>query len=133
MRPNLWRSISLLSGTGAHTPLGRRSFLGLGAALTGSLALGPRPATCRALAASPPADAPWSQSIGAGVVDRPYGRPADTEAGVIRRNVPWLTAGTESSVSFSPLQDCTASSRRTACSSSAITPGGRTSIRTSTG
>jgi sulfane dehydrogenase subunit SoxC len=39
------------------------------------------------------------------VVDRPYGRPADAEAGVIRRNVPWLTAGTESSVSFSPLQD----------------------------
>ena len=39
------------------------------------------------------------------MVDRPYGRPADAEAGVIRRNVPWLTAGTESSVSFSPLQD----------------------------
>ena len=39
------------------------------------------------------------------MVDRPYGRPADTEAGVIRRNVPWLTAGTESSISFSPLQD----------------------------
>ena len=41
----------------------------------------------------------------AGVVDRPYGQPADTEAGVIRRNVPWLTAGTESSISFSPLQN----------------------------
>ncbi len=43
--------------------------------------------------------------MGAGVVDRPYGRPADTEASVIRRNVPWLTASMESSVSFSPLQD----------------------------
>jgi len=55
--------------------------------------------------AAPPADNSWSQSLGAGVVDRPYGVPAEGEAGVIRRNVPWLTAGTESSVSFSPLQD----------------------------
>jgi sulfane dehydrogenase subunit SoxC len=43
--------------------------------------------------------------MGAGVVDRPYGAPAEGEAGVIRRNVPWLTAGTESSVSFSPIQE----------------------------
>jgi sulfane dehydrogenase subunit SoxC len=43
--------------------------------------------------------------MGPGVTDRPYGKPADFEAGVIRRNVPWLTAGTESSVNFSPLQD----------------------------
>ncbi len=105
MRPDLWRSISLLSSTGAHTRLGRRSLLGLGAALTGSLALGPKQGNAEPSPASPPADAPWSQSIGPGVVDRPYGRPADTEAGVIRRNVPWLTAGTESSISFSPLQD----------------------------
>ncbi|SEC82325.1 sulfur dehydrogenase subunit SoxC [Rhizobiales bacterium GAS191] len=55
--------------------------------------------------ASPPADPAWSQSMGPGVVDRPYGVPAEAEAGVIRRNVPWLTAGTQSSVSFSPLQD----------------------------
>jgi len=85
--------------------LARRSFLGFGAALTGSLALGATPSSAQPQPASPPADAPWSQSIGPGVVDRPYGRPADTEAGVIRRNVPWLTAGTESSISFSPLQD----------------------------
>src|SRR5260370_2755353 len=89
----------------ARAPLGRRSFLGAGAALAGSLALGTKPGNTGPAPASPPADAPWSQSIGAGVVDRPYGRPADFEAGVIRRNVPWLTAGTESSVSFSPLQD----------------------------
>ena len=106
MRPDLWRSISVLSKpAGARNPLARRAFLGLGAALTGSLALGASPAMPNPQPPSPPADAPWSQSIGAGVVDRPYGRPADTEAGVIRRNVPWLTAGTESSVSFSPLQD----------------------------
>src|SRR5262245_34728559 len=98
------RSKAVLSDlAGSPTPLGRRSSLGLGAALPGSLALGARPATSAPAQESPPADAPWSQSIGAGVVDRPYGRPAETEASVIRRNVPWLTAGTESSVSFSPL------------------------------
>jgi sulfane dehydrogenase subunit SoxC len=95
----------LSDADGSSAKVGRRGFLGLGAALTGSLALGARTAIADPAPESPPADAPWSQSIGAGVVDRPYGRPADTEASVIRRNVPWLTAGAESSVSFSPLQD----------------------------
>src|SRR6266513_4520300 len=105
VRPDLWRNMPVVSKlAGARNPLGRRSFLRLGAALTGSLALGAKPGHAEPAQASPPADAPWSQSIGAGVVDRPYGRPSDAEAGVIRRNVPWLTAGTESSVSFSPLQ-----------------------------
>src|SRR5215212_6849985 len=100
------RSKAVLSDlAGADAPLGRRGFLTLGAVLTGGLALGRKPALADPAQASPPADAPWSQSIGAGVVDRPYGRPADTEASVIRRNVPWLTASAESSVSFSPLQD----------------------------
>jgi sulfane dehydrogenase subunit SoxC len=54
--------------------------------------------------ASPPAEPDWSQSIGAGVVDRPYGKPSEFEKDVIRRDVPWLTATPESSVSFSPLQ-----------------------------
>jgi sulfane dehydrogenase subunit SoxC len=106
VRHNPLRSKAVLSNlASADAPLGRRSFLTLGAALTGSLALGTKPSQAEPQPASPPADAPWSQSIGPGVVDRPYGRPADTEAGVIRRNVPWLTAGTESSISFSPLQD----------------------------
>src|SRR5664279_254731 len=106
MRPDLGGSIPLLSKPAeARHPLARRAVLGLGAALTGSLALGAKSGRTEPAPPSPPADAPWSQSIGAGVVDRPYGRPAETEAGVIRRNVPWLTAGTESSVSFSPLQD----------------------------
>jgi len=106
VRSDLWRNWPLVSKlAGTQNPLARRSFLGLGAALAGSLALGARPSQAEPTPASPPADAPWSQSIGPGVVDRPYGRPADTEAGVIRRNVPWLTAGTESSISFSPLQD----------------------------
>jgi sulfane dehydrogenase subunit SoxC len=104
MGPNLRRMAAASRLAGAHHLLARRSFLGLGAALTGSLALG-KPEQAEAQPASPPADAPWSQSSGAGVVDRPYGRPADFEAGVIRRNIPWLTATTESSVSFTPLQD----------------------------
>src|SRR3954468_20849138 len=100
VRAGLWRG-NLLSN---RTPLlGRRAFLRWGAALTGGL--GFAKASAEVPAASPPADAPWSQALGPGVVDRPYGRPADSEAGVIRRNVPWLTAGTESSISFSPLQD----------------------------
>ena len=72
MRPDPLRSKAFLSDlTGAQTPLGRRSFLGLGAALTGSLAFGAKPAIADTTQESPPADAPWSQSIGAGVVDRP--------------------------------------------------------------
>ena len=93
VRHNPLRSKAIPSGlTGADAPVGRRGFLALGAALTGSLALGGKSAMADPAPESPPADAPWSQSIGAGVVDRPYGRPADTEASVIRRNVPWLTA-----------------------------------------
>ena len=52
--------------------------------------------------------------LGAGVVDRPYGQPSKFEGDVIRRNVPWLTASRESSVSFSPIAEPAAgSSRRT--------------------
>jgi sulfane dehydrogenase subunit SoxC len=53
----------------------------------------------------PPKDPPWSLSLGPGVVDRPYGQPSAFVKDVIRRNVPWLTATKESSVSFTPLQD----------------------------
>jgi sulfane dehydrogenase subunit SoxC len=42
--------------------------------------------------------------LGAGVGDMPYGQPSTFEKDVIRRTVPWLTATTQSSVSFSPLQ-----------------------------
>jgi sulfane dehydrogenase subunit SoxC len=101
MGPNLRRMAAV---SGVRNLLARRSFLRLGAALTGSLALG-KPEHAEAQPASPPADAPWSHTTGPGVVDRPYGRPADFEAGVIRRNIPWLTATKESSVSFTPLQD----------------------------
>ncbi|MGH6675757.1 MAG: sulfite dehydrogenase, partial [Xanthobacteraceae bacterium] len=39
------------------------------------------------------------------VDDRPYGSPSKFESGVIRRDVPWLTATSQSSVSFTPLQN----------------------------
>ncbi len=54
---------------------------------------------------SPPGDPEWSQSLGPGVGDTPYGQPSKYESDVIRRIVPWLTASPESSISFSPLQD----------------------------
>src|SRR5579862_9538130 len=81
---------------------GRRRFLALGAGLAGG-ALFRR----EALAADtfPPKDPEWSQLLGPGVVDRPYGQPSQFVKDVIRRNVPWLTASKESSVSFSPIQD----------------------------
>ncbi len=48
---------------------------------------------------------PWNQELGFGVDARPYGRPSDYEAHVVRRNVEWLTASTESSVNFTPLHE----------------------------
>lgn len=83
--------------------LSRRKLFQLGSAAAASTMLARTPAAAEE--AAPPADNSWSQMMGAGVVDRPYGAPAEGEAGVIRRNVPWLTAGTESSVSFSPIQE----------------------------
>jgi sulfane dehydrogenase subunit SoxC len=99
-----WKDIQAMSkpSDSGRTRIRRRSLLKLAAAAGGGMMFD---AIARAAEQpSPPADPAWSQSIGAGVDDRPYGRPADFESGVIRRNVPWLTAGTESSVSFTPLQ-----------------------------
>ena len=103
MRPFPRRSKIVLPDAAGADALERRGFLKAGLALTG-LALGGTSAAANP-AEAPPANAPWSQALGAGVVDRPYGRPAESEASVIRRNVPWLTASMEYSVSFSPLQD----------------------------
>lgn len=85
-------------------PPARRSVLraGFGAGAAALALAAPR----RALAddPSPPADPEWSQSLGPGIGDRVYGHPSHFEADVIRRNVPWLTASPESSISFTPLQ-----------------------------
>ena len=86
--------------------LSRRQVLGGTAAALGSVA-----ATSYASAAEPnPANLPpnvpeWTPYLGAGVDVNPYGVPSEHESHVIRRNVEWLTASTESSVNFTPLQD----------------------------
>ncbi len=63
-----------------------------------------------AAAASNPANQPpnvpeWTRNLGEGVAVRPYGKPSKFEKDVIRRDVEWLTASRESSVSFTPLHE----------------------------
>lgn len=88
--------------------IGRRALLRRGAVLASGVAFAPISLSGAQAASgapsSPPADPEWSQEIGAGVVDRPYGRPSHFVKDVIRRNVPWLTGTPQSSVSFTPLQ-----------------------------
>src|SRR3569623_3510313 len=93
--PAGWREDARESASGS----GHQRFL-MGAAAMGGTLIGGKFA--RADEASPPADPEWSTMLGPGVVDRPYGTPSDFVKDTIRRNVPWLTAGTESSVSFTP-------------------------------
>ncbi len=45
----------------------------------------------------------WARRLGDGVDAAPYGLPIRFESGVVRRNVPWLTATTTSSISFTPI------------------------------
>ena len=45
----------------------------------------------------------WASGLGDGVDATPYGLPIEYEADVIRRNVPWLTADTISSINFTPI------------------------------
>jgi sulfane dehydrogenase subunit SoxC len=100
--PDLRRRTSV-RGRDSHVPAGRRKFIKLGAALAGGALFGR--GVAQANDAFPPKDPPWSQSLGPGIVERPYGQPSHFVKDVIRRNVPWLTASRESSVSFSPIQD----------------------------
>ena len=53
----------------------------------------------------PPNVPEWTGELGEGVDANPYGMPSEFENNVIRRNVEWLTASTESSVNFTPIQD----------------------------
>src|SRR6476620_1525058 len=78
----------------------RRRFLTAAGSATAALAGG------SALAGNPknlPPNVPeWTRALGDGVAVRPYGKPSKHEAHVIRRDVQWLTASRESSVSFTP-------------------------------
>ncbi len=48
---------------------------------------------------------PWRRTLGPGVEQSPYGLPSPYESRVKRRNVPWLTADTKSSINFTPLHE----------------------------
>ncbi|MGI9483775.1 MAG: sulfite dehydrogenase [Hyphomicrobiales bacterium] len=81
----------------------RRKFIKTAAAVGGMAAAG-----TAAHAGSNPENLPpnvpdWSKSLGDGVDAFPYGKPSEFEKDVVRRNVRWLTASTESSVNFTPL------------------------------
>ena len=47
----------------------------------------------------------WNRYPGDGVDERPYGKPSQFEAHVMRKNVPWLTSDSISSVNFTPLHE----------------------------
>ena len=85
--------------------LSRRSLLG-GAAAIGTTAAFKSAGALEANPANlPPNVSEWTPYLGAGVDANPYGVPSEFESHVVRRSVEWLTASTESSVNFTPLQD----------------------------
>ena len=94
-----------MTDTPKHTP-SRRQFLAGAAVATGAAATGK---LVHAQAAGPDPLItelqPWMQYLGDGVDARPYGVPSKHEAHVVRRNVPWLTADSVSSVNFTPLHE----------------------------
>ncbi len=79
----------------------RRGMLGGAAAVTGSLL------ASKAATRSPDPLITelqdWTTLTGEGVDATPYGLPIEYEKDVVRRNVPWLTADTISSVNFTPI------------------------------
>jgi sulfane dehydrogenase subunit SoxC len=87
----------------------RRGFLRTGLAAGGVIAAGgagagaPQGTPLGNPANQPPNIPDWTRSLGEGVAVRGYGKPSDFEKGIIRRDVEWLTASRESSVSFTPL------------------------------
>ncbi|MFC2968700.1 sulfite dehydrogenase [Acidimangrovimonas pyrenivorans] len=81
----------------------RRGFLKAGFAAGGALVAGGTAA--RAATPDPLITQvqPWNTVLGDGVDVHPYGMPVKYESDVIRRNVPWLTADSVSSINFTPL------------------------------
>ncbi|MBM3599781.1 MAG: sulfite dehydrogenase [Alphaproteobacteria bacterium] len=90
------------NGTTRSQRFGRRRFLGAAGAGTAALL-----AASAARSATPdPAITEvqdWARGLGDGVATRPYGMPSEFEKHVVRRDVEWLTASRQSSVSFTPL------------------------------
>jgi sulfane dehydrogenase subunit SoxC len=79
---------------------GRRAFLKGGLAAAGGLA------ASKASAAPDTAITevqPWRNELGPGVDESGYGLPSPFESKVQRRNVPWLTADTKTSINFTPI------------------------------
>ncbi len=83
----------------------RRGFLTGAAGLGGAALLGAPNALAGDPQNLPPNIPDWTRTLGDGVAVRAYGKPSKHEANVIRRDVQWLTASRESSVSFTPLHD----------------------------
>ncbi|MGL4241306.1 MAG: sulfite dehydrogenase [Beijerinckiaceae bacterium] len=91
------------------TDASRRNFLRAAAAAGAGAAL-----ASRAAAQAGPPEKPdpliteiqdWNRTLGPGVDAAPYGKPSKFEAHVARRNVPWLTADTASSINFTPIHE----------------------------
>ena len=93
----------------AHRPTSRRHLLRSAMIVGGASALGgTRFANAGGIgnpANQPPNVPPWSRYLGDGVAVRAYGKPSKHEARIIRRDVAWLTATPQSSVSFTPLHE----------------------------
>ena len=70
----------------------REHGVGLTAAALGATALARPAAAAGNPANQPPNIADWTRMLGDGVAVRKYGKPSKHEAGVIRRDVAWLTA-----------------------------------------
>jgi len=83
----------------------RRNFLAAGAGVAASVLAKPALAGGGNPANQPPNVPEWTRALGEGVAVRPYGKPSKFEKDVVRRDVEWLTASRESSVSFTPLHE----------------------------
>ncbi len=96
----------MAEGDMSNRKTSRRAFLRAGL-VGGAAALGGKGlAAPQGNPANQPPNVPeWSRTLGDGVAVRAYGKPSRHEADVVRRDVSWLTAAPESSVSFTPLHE----------------------------
>lgn len=83
--------------------ISRRRVLNLGLAGAGAAAMAPTLASAQTPDPLIVERQEWTQYLGDGVNAKPYGVPSKFEKDVVRREVEWLTASRQSSVSFTPL------------------------------